>query len=111
MKCNTPGSAKAGPEGEEIGDGDSLRILRLPRNCNTDLTRRKVYENLGLELARRGEINVSQFAGSFVDLPEDVQAELFLRMQDFTRVPASVYEAAGLIRFPKRFIPLRGGRR
>lgn len=110
MKQYTSGPAEAGSEGEENGNGGPLHILPLNENCNTDLARRKVYENCGLEMARRGEINVSQFTGSFIDLPEDVQAELFKRMQDFTRLPASAYEAAGAIRLPKRFIPLSGGR-
>ncbi len=97
--------------GTDFQSAGPRKVVPLTQNCNTsDLARKKAYENLGLELARRGEINVSQFAGSFIDLPEDVQAELIMRMQDFTRVPASVYEAAGLIRFPRRFIPLRGGR-
>ena len=39
MKQKTPGPAKAGAEGEEIEDGDSLRILRLPQNRNNGLAR------------------------------------------------------------------------
>ena len=110
MKSKAPGPARAGAEGEYEAVGPA-HIRPLPKNCNADLARKKVYENLGLELARRGEINVSQFVATFVDLPETVQVDLSQRLVDFTRLPMEVYEAAGAIRFPKRFIPLPGGRR
>lgn len=111
MTRKNPGPAEAGSEGEKVEAADPVSILPLPSNCNTDLNRRKIFENLGLELARRGELNVSQFAATFVNFPEPVQDELVKQLRDFTRVPIEVYEAAGLLRFPARLIPLRGGRR
>ena len=111
MKQETPGRVDARHRGEEIKDGDTPFVLRPPKNSNPELARKKAYENCGLEIARRGEINVSQFTGKFVDFPEDVQVQLFNLMLAFTRVPISTYETAGLLRFPARLIPLRGGRR
>ena len=111
MEQITPGPAGTGREGEEIGYDTDPNLVRLHQNRNTsDLARKKAYENLGLELARRGEVNVSQFAGTFVNLPENIQAELFKRLQDFTRLSIDVYEQAGAIRFPPRFIPIPGSK-
>ena len=111
METKKPSPTRVG-NGADFQSADTRKVVPLTQNRNaTDLARLRAYQNFGLELARRGEMNVSQFVATFIDFPEPVQAELMERLVDFTRVPIEKYEAAGAIRFPRRFIPLQGDRR
>ena len=110
METKKPAPTGVG-NGTNFQSADTRKVVPLTQNRNTtDLARLRAYQNFGLDLARRGEMNVSQFVATFIDFPESVQAELVKHLIDFTRVPIEVYEAAGAIRFPKRFILLDGGR-
>ena len=111
MERKKPAPTRVG-NGANFQSADTRNLVSLSTDRNaTNLARLRAYQNFGLELARRGEMNVSQFIATFIDFPESVQTELVKRLRDFTRVPIEVYEAAGAIRFPRRFIPLPGGRR
>lgn len=111
MTRKSPGRASTRLRGEEFGKSYATNLVALTHNRNTiNLARLRAYQNFGLELARRGEMNVSKFVATFIDFPESIQDELVKHLRDFTRVPIEVYEAAGAIRFPRRFIPLPGGR-
>ena len=91
-----------------------MHIADSPKNFNADRRPaeppRCEFLRLGAELHHRGQQPVSQFVSELADLPPDVVAEVWARLQAYTRIDAATYRAVGADTFSPFMVVLYGGR-
>lgn len=72
---------------------------------------RQEFLRLGVELHHRGPRPVAEFVLELADLAPDIATEIQARLEAYTRIPASVYQALGGDAFAPFMISIDGGRK